>query len=240
VEKPNFRCGTKRAIEELADELNLTFNSDMQDWSYEVANPNDIEKYILHYNSTTDENKKFVLMEIIIQATNDQNEEADFLKYWSKIKSILQENFTLHEFTIFYWSCFDNQNLNDTWTITLFLRELWNSKKRLKILFVCTINRMRSATAHRIYADDTRFEIKSAGTDKSASTVISLDLLNWADSIVVMEKHHRNFIRQKFADIYNRKKIVCLYIPDDFDYMQPELIGILRDKFEDIYKRGLV
>jgi predicted protein tyrosine phosphatase len=99
---------------------------------------------------------------------------------------------------------------------------------------------MRSAMAQEIYMDYCRFEVSSAATDKFASTVISLDLLNWADTIVVMEKHHRNFIRQKFEDIYNRKKIVCLYIPDDYDYIQPELTDILRDKFEDIYKRGLV
>jgi protein-tyrosine-phosphatase len=36
--------------------------------------------------------------------------------------------------------------------------------KKLKLLFVCTVNRMRSATAHKIYEDDYRFDVKSAGT----------------------------------------------------------------------------
>ncbi|HLP49669.1 MAG TPA: hypothetical protein VK154_02235 [Chitinophagales bacterium] len=111
---------------------------------------------------------------------------------------------------------------------------------RLKILFVCTVNRMRSATAHKIYEDDPRFEVKSAGTDSSANTVISADILAWADSIIVMEKHHRNYIRQKFPEIYKNKKIVCLYIPDDYDFMQLELISILKDKVEDIYFRKLI
>jgi predicted protein tyrosine phosphatase len=111
---------------------------------------------------------------------------------------------------------------------------------KLKILFVCTVNRLRSATANKIYENDPRFEVRSAGTDKRANTVISSDLLNWADSIVVMEKHHRNFIRQKFPDIYKNKKIVCLYIPDEYDYMQKELIFILKDKFENAYKIGLI
>ena len=115
-----------------------------------------------------------------------------------------------------------------------------NDNKKLKILFVCTVNRLRSATAHKIYENDNRFEVKSAGTDKSAKTVISLDLLNWADCIIVMENYHRNFIRQKFPAIYNKKRIVCLYIPDYYDYMQKELIYILKDKVEDIYKRGLI
>jgi predicted protein tyrosine phosphatase len=126
-------------------------------------------------------------------------------------------------------------------TNNLTMQDLSNvCNRKLKILFVCTVNRLRSATAHKVYEDDSRFEVKSAGTDKRANTVISLDLLTWADSIVVMEKHHRNFIRQKFPDIYKNKKIVCLYIPDEFDYMQKELIYIIKEKFEDVFQRGLL
>ncbi len=113
-----------------------------------------------------------------------------------------------------------------------------NSK--LKLLFVCTVNRMRSATAHKIYEIDDRFEVKSAGTDKSANIVLTEELLNWADSIVVMENHHRNHIRKHFPHIYKNKRIVCLYIPDDYDYMETELIVILKNKVEDVYSRKLI
>ena len=99
---------------------------------------------------------------------------------------------------------------------------------------------MRSATAHKIYENDDRFQVKSAGIDKTADTVLTDELLNWADSIIVMEKHHRNFIRARFPDIYKTKKIVCLYIPDEYDYMQTELIEILKAKVEDVYKRKLI
>jgi predicted protein tyrosine phosphatase len=235
-----FRCGTKKAIEELADELNLPYDSTMQDWSYTEGNPNDIEKYISHYDLTRNDDKKFVLMELIIQATEDQNTEELFLKYCERIKPILETDFKLHEFTIHYWACVDNENIDDSWKIAPLMQQLWSDKNRRKLFFVCTINRMRSATAHKIYENDKRFEVKSAGTDKSANTVISNDILNWADSIVVMERHHRNFIRQKFPDVKTNKKIVCLYIPDDYDYMQTELIELLKNKVEDIYKRELI
>jgi predicted protein tyrosine phosphatase len=115
-----------------------------------------------------------------------------------------------------------------------------SSFEKQKILFVCTVNRMRSATAHIIYQDDERFDVKSAGTDKEAKVVISRDILEWSDSIIVMEKHHRNVIRKLFPDIYATKKIVCLYIPDDYDFMQLELIAILKDKIEDVYRRELL
>jgi predicted protein tyrosine phosphatase len=95
--------------------------------------------------------------------------------------------------------------------------------ERIKLLFVCTVNRMRSATAQKIYETDSRFEVKSAGTDQAANTVLTRELLEWADAIVVMEKAHRNVIQKKFKDIYTTKRITCLFIPDDYDYMQPEL-----------------
>ncbi len=111
---------------------------------------------------------------------------------------------------------------------------------KLKLLFVCTVNRMRSATVHKIYENDDRFEVKSEGTDKTANTVLTNEILSWADSIIVMEKYHRNHIRNHFPEIYKNKRIVCLYIPDDYDFMQTELIGILKHKVEDIYNRNLI
>lgn len=99
---------------------------------------------------------------------------------------------------------------------------------------------MRSATAQKIFENDNRFEVRSAGTDNSAATVLTPQLMDWADAIIVMEKHHRSFIRSKHPSYYNTKKIVCLYIPDDYEYMQPELIAILKDKVDDVYQRGLL
>ena len=109
-----------------------------------------------------------------------------------------------------------------------------------KILFVCTVNRMRSATAHEIYQEDDRLDVQSAGTDQMAETVLNRTLLEWADSIVVMERYHRNYIRKHYPDIYQNKKIVCLYIPDEYDYMQSELIRLLQNRFEDAYRRRLI
>ena len=68
---------------------------------------------------------KFVLMEFIIQATEDQNTEDLFLKYCESIKSILETDFKLNEFTIYYWACFDKENLEDCWKIATLMRQLW-------------------------------------------------------------------------------------------------------------------
>lgn len=238
--EPIFRCGTRKAMDELSVELTIPLDSGMQDWSYTEGNPNDIEKYLTHYQSLNDEDKKFVLMEFIIQATEDQKTEKLFLHYCEEIKPLLQADFKLHEYTIHYWCCFELENLKDAWKIGTLMRKIWFENQKLKLLFVCTVNRMRSATAHQIFQDDPRFEVQSAGTDQSANTVLSLELLDWADSIVVMETHHRNYIRKHFPEIYQNKRIVCLYIPDDYDYMDTELIELLKAKVEDVYRRKLI
>lgn len=237
MKEPEFRCGARQAIEELAKELNLPYDSTMQDWPYDIE-ASDIETYISFYEREEDNDKKFVLMQLIIQATHEQGIESELIRYWNRVKLLLIKDFTLHEYSIYYWCMFDNE---DVWSnINILMRELWYEYHRVKILFVCTVNRMRSATAHKIYEGDKRFEVKSAGTDSTANTVISIDLLEWADSIIVMEKHHRNKIRQKYPNIYKNKKIVCLYIEDEYDYMQDELITLLQAKVEDVYRRGLI
>jgi len=99
---------------------------------------------------------------------------------------------------------------------------------------------MRSATANTIFECDDRFEVKSAGTDKSAAIPLTKELLTWANTILVMERTHRNFIRSHYPEIYDSKKIVCMYIPDDYDFMQPELISILKDRIDELFLKGLI
>jgi hypothetical protein len=125
IMKPNFRWSTTKAEEELAKELNLPYKIGMQDWTYEVANYTDIDKYINHYKKLKNEDKKFALMQTIIQATEDQITEETFVKHCNIIKPIITKDFSNHEYTVYYWSCFDNKNIADCWQITPFMRQLW-------------------------------------------------------------------------------------------------------------------
>lgn len=101
---------------------------------------------------------------------------------------------------------------------------------RLKVLFVCNQNRLRSPTAERVFSDNPLLEVKSAGIDKDAMVPVSLELLEWADIVFVMEKRQQNIIHKKFKDIYRRKRIICLYIPDEYEFMDPSLIPLLRER----------
>jgi len=45
-----------------------------------------------------------------------------------------------------------------------------------------------------------------------------------------MEKSHKDKISKKYKELLKTKRLVCLDIPDNYDYMQPELIKLLEAK----------
>ena len=87
-----------------------------------------------------------------------------------------------------------------------------------RVLFVCSQNRLRSPTAEQVFSNRPGFEVASAGVDPDAETPVSPELLEWADVIFVMERAHREQARRIPAHLKS-KRIVCLDIPDEFEYM---------------------
>ena len=99
-----------------------------------------------------------------------------------------------------------------------------------RVLFVCSQNRLRSPTAEAVFRDDPGLEVRSAGTDADAPVPVTRELLEWADVVLVMERRHRNRIHARFRDLYAVKPVRCLYIPDEYDFMDPELVRLLRER----------
>ncbi|MCM2473370.1 phosphotyrosine protein phosphatase [Rhizobium sp. CG5] len=99
-----------------------------------------------------------------------------------------------------------------------------------KILFVCSQNKLRSPTAEQVFADWPDIETLSAGTNNDAENPLSDEQVEWADIIFVMEKAHRNKMQQKYRSALKDKRLICLHIPDDYDYMDPSLVLLLKAK----------
>jgi len=100
----------------------------------------------------------------------------------------------------------------------------------MKVLFICNQNQHRSKTAEEIFKD--KFETKSAGlyTEKP----VTKEQLSWADTIIVMEDEQRKEIAKRFPDVYMKKKVLSLNIPDIYHYNQKELIDILKSKVKEL------
>ena len=96
-----------------------------------------------------------------------------------------------------------------------------------RALFICSQNRLRSPTAEQIFSTWPEVESDSAGLGADATVPLSTEQIEWATIIFVMEKAHRNKLSTKFKAHLSGKRVICLDIPDDYEYMQPELIKLL-------------
>lgn len=98
----------------------------------------------------------------------------------------------------------------------------------MRVLFICSQNRLRSPTAEQVFASWAGIEVASAGLNNDAEHVVTPELLAWADLIFVMEKAHRNRLGRKFRPHLKGKRVVCLDIPDEYEFMDPALVRLLK------------
>lgn len=94
----------------------------------------------------------------------------------------------------------------------------------MKILFVCSRNRLRSLTAEHLFAHANGHQVRSAGTEAGARIRVTAGHLGWADLVVAMEKRHVSRMRATFGDALAGKQVVCLHRPDEYDYMDRALV----------------
>jgi predicted protein tyrosine phosphatase len=100
----------------------------------------------------------------------------------------------------------------------------------VKLLFICSRNRIRSLTAERLFQGIPGYEARSAGTQPDARIAITEGHIGWADIIFVMEKSHLAKLRRRFPEALDGKNVATLHIPDSYTFMQVELVDELRAK----------
>lgn len=97
-----------------------------------------------------------------------------------------------------------------------------------RLLFVCSQNRLRSPTAEAVFADYPGVEVDSAGLNNDAEVRLSDEQLEWADVVIVMERAQRERLNRKYGHALKGKRVVVLGIPDEYDYMDPVLVQLLK------------
>lgn len=108
----------------------------------------------------------------------------------------------------------------------------------MNILFVCGKNLRRSPTAEAFYRNDVRMEVRSAGVSEKSRHRISARDLAWADLVLVMERKHRARILEAFPDLEPLPRIESLEIPDDYEFMDEELVTLIREGTEGFLTTG--
>ena len=109
-------------------------------------------------------------------------------------------------------------------------REAEERKTVRNVLFVCSQNKLRSPTAEQVFASWPDIDVSSAGTNNDAENPLSAEEIGWADIIFVMEKVHRSKVQAKFRSALKGKRLICLDIPDNYAFMDPALVQLLKTK----------
>ena len=89
---------------------------------------------------------------------------------------------------------------------------------------------MRSPTAERIFSKRQDLEVRSAGTAADALVRVNEQMLDWADVIFIMDDLQRRSLRRRFPTHPAVERLICLEIPDDFTFLQPELVALLESR----------
>jgi len=105
----------------------------------------------------------------------------------------------------------------------------------VKLLFVCTRNRLRSPTAEAVLNQVDEVTAISAGINHDAETPLSGDLIEWADRIYVMETAHKKKISRQFSALLKDKPIRNLAIPDDYRFMDADLVARIKSCFPEYF-----
>lgn len=108
-----------------------------------------------------------------------------------------------------------------------------------RILFLCSRNRRRSPTAERIYGSEAGLEVASAGLAPDAEEPLTPEHLEGVDIVFVMEKAHRARLMTGFTRQLKNARVVCLDIADKYEFMDSDLVALLRARIEPHLRRGL-
>lgn len=107
-----------------------------------------------------------------------------------------------------------------------------------KVLFVCRQNRVRSATAERLFCKRPDLDVRSAGTSRDALVRITARMLEWADVVLTMDAEQEAALREMFPGHPAVSRLICLQIPDDFTFLQPELVALLEARIAPLLPDG--
>jgi len=101
-----------------------------------------------------------------------------------------------------------------------------------KVLFVCSMGILRSATGSRIYGH--KYNTRSAGTYTGHALVpLTPMLVAWADEIVFVNKeNYLQFTKGIDGQMLDSLNIKVLNIPDCYEHMHPKLIEAFNEQYE--------
>lgn len=106
-----------------------------------------------------------------------------------------------------------------------------------KVLCVCSAGLLRSPTAAWVLSQEPyNFNTRAAGAVEDFALIpVDEVLLTWADEVICMSEDHAETVREliKVLDLYNPPRVFSLDIPDQFRYRDPQLVQLIKDRYNE-------
>lgn len=103
-----------------------------------------------------------------------------------------------------------------------------------RVLTVCSAACLRSPTAAVVLNQEYDYNTKAAGVSLEYAIVpVTGRLLMWSQEIAVMESWQAHEITEMLEIMGIQRDVVCLNIDDNYSYMQPELVSLIKQRYED-------
>jgi len=99
----------------------------------------------------------------------------------------------------------------------------------MNVLFICSRNQWRSPTAEQVWRRHPALSVRSGGTSPNAKHPVSANDLAWAQVVFVMEEKHKSRLMAEYRQLLENKPIHVLDIPDEYKYMDAELVELLQE-----------
>jgi len=115
-----------------------------------------------------------------------------------------------------------------------FYDNVWQGKTK-KVLCLCSANMLRSPTMQVVLSmPPYDYNTRSAGTYDFALIPLTDELIGWADEIVCADTEHVKKATEMMQSCGEDKPVVNLRIPDNYEYRNPELIGLIKKRYDEI------
>lgn len=102
-----------------------------------------------------------------------------------------------------------------------------------RVLTVCSAACLRSPTAAIVLNQEYGYNTKAAGVSLEYAIVpVTGRLLTWCDEVVVMENWQAHEIIGMLEIMHIDRPVVCLNIDDNYSYMQPELVELIKERYK--------
>ena len=104
-----------------------------------------------------------------------------------------------------------------------------------RVLCVCSAGLLRSPTTAFVLSQEPyNYNTRAAGIEPDFALVIVDDvLLDWAQEVVCMNQGQKDRLEARLKKLGKTTKVIVLELPDQYEYRNPELIKLIKEKYDE-------